>query len=110
MTTKQADNAFSGLAQAAVSIAARGAAQWFITHPEAGAVDEATLVAYVREAVRRSLPAALRDAKDAIEARMPQVAEQTFAASMVLAGIEAAKAAVQARGEVGRGCEVASGS
>lgn len=109
MTTIQ-DNAFDGLAHAAVTIAARGAARWLAAHPEAGTVDDATLVKYVREAVRRALPGALRDAKEAIEARMPEAAEQTFGASMVLAGIEAARVAVQSRGEVGSGCEVKAGA
>lgn len=42
MTTKQ-NNAFDGLAHAAVTIAARGAARWLAAHPEAGAVDDATV-------------------------------------------------------------------
>ncbi len=37
------------------------------------------------------LPQALQEAKETLDVHMDQVAEQTFAASMVLAGIEAAK-------------------
>lgn len=41
--------------------------------------------------VKAKLPEALQDAKEALECGMAQAAEHTFAASMALAGIAAAK-------------------
>ena len=45
----------------------------------------------LKEGVKDGLLSALDDAKKALDLGMPQVAEQTFAASMILVGIEAAK-------------------
>lgn len=53
--------------------------------------DPAALSEALRTRVKAALPQALADAKEALEAHMEQVAMQTFAASMAMAGIEAAK-------------------
>lgn len=91
-TSAAADRAFSGLATAAVTIASRAAAAWLVAHPEVRC-DEAVLTERVRVNVKTRLAEALHDAREAIEANMVGVAEQTFAASMALAGIEGAKEA-----------------
>jgi hypothetical protein len=52
--------------------------------------DSEALAAAVNAAVRAAIPAALADARAAIEAGMPQAAEETFRASCAIAGIEAA--------------------
>jgi len=56
--------------------------------------DGAALAECLRSHVQPALPAALRDAIEALDARMGgEVASLTFQASMALAGIEAAKEA-----------------
>lgn len=77
------------LADAAVMMAARGARQYLDVHKLTA--DSAALTACLKSWVK--FPEALKDAKDAIAAGMHQVAEQTFAATMRMAGIEAAKEA-----------------
>lgn len=52
------------------------------------------LVVAMRAEARTSLDGALADAKAALDCGMRQAAEATFAASMKLAGIRAAKAAL----------------
>ncbi|MGH8897007.1 MAG: hypothetical protein ACRDZ4_08310 [Egibacteraceae bacterium] len=79
------------LAQAAAQIAMRGAREYLNRHSLKA--DPAALSETLRSWVKIKLPEALKDAKDAIEAGMHQIAEQTFAASMFQAGIEAAKEA-----------------
>lgn len=84
------------LADAAVMMAARGARQYLDVHKLTA--DPAALTACLKSWVKIKFPEALRDAKDAISAGMHSVAEQTFAATMRLAGIEAAKEAARAPG------------
>ena len=50
----------------------------------------------VTEACLAELPQALADAGDALDIRMDAIAEETFAASMALAGIAAAKVVLAA--------------
>lgn len=55
--------------------------------------DMDAMTACLRSWVRIQFQAALHDANEALNANMPKVAEQTFLATMALAGIEAAKEA-----------------
>jgi hypothetical protein len=84
------------LGEAAMMIAARAAAEYLRRHNLEA--DPTALLETLRSWVKIKLPEALRAARTALEARMPQAAEQTFAASMALAGIEAAKEASRPRG------------
>lgn len=52
-------------------------------------IDYTRATTILKEELRDALPQALADAKEAIEARMPEAASATFAASMRLAGIRA---------------------
>ena len=79
------------LADAAVMMAARGARQYLDVHKLAA--DPAVLTECLKTRVKAAFPKALDEVRDAISAGMHAVAEQTFAASMRLAGIEAAKEA-----------------
>lgn len=81
-----------GLGEAAVTIAARAARAYADRHGIALDVDR--LVPVLRERLRVRLPEALADARRALEAGMPEVAEQTFAATIALAGVEAVQALV----------------
>ena len=83
--------ATKGLGEVATAAAYGGMMQYLKVHGLAGVPSDLRecLAAHVKAAV----PKALADAKEAFEAGMPGVAEQTFAASMVMAGIEAAKEA-----------------
>jgi len=78
------------LIEAGVTIAADGARQYFQQHQQHPASPEA-FTACVVAAVKSILPSAMFDAKAAIEANLPDYATATFKASMILAGIEAAK-------------------
>ena len=79
------------LAEAAMKIATRGAVAYLDkNHLQA---DASALAECLRSWVKIQMPQALKDAKEALAVGMGQVAEQTFAASMVLAGVEAAKEA-----------------
>ena len=84
------------LADAAVMMASRGARQYLDVHKLKA--DPAALTACLKSWVKIKFPEALNDAKAAISAGMHQIAEQTFAATMRLAGIEAAKEAARAPG------------
>lgn len=55
--------------------------------------DDTVLKACAASWMRAKMPEALKDAKDALACGLAKVAEQTFVASMMLAGIEAAKEA-----------------
>lgn len=78
------------LAETAVKIAANAAREWFIKH-ETKPVSLDAFCDCIKTNVKLHLPAALKDAKEAFDANMPKIAEQTFAAAMMIAGIEAAK-------------------
>lgn len=81
------------LAVRACEIAASGAAAYL---RKVGAVvnNRDALADLVKESVAASWSSAVQDMLDAFRARMFEVGEQTFAASMVLAGVGAAKAAI----------------
>ena len=77
------------LAQASVDIALRAAIKWLEVHDFKA--DCAALTECLRANVKIRMGKALHDAKEAIDCHMPDIAEQTFAAEMSLAGIDAAK-------------------
>jgi hypothetical protein len=89
----------SALASTCIQIAARAAGQYLakegkcpdgianLSTPES---DE--LFRLVQDELKRGMAQALQDAKDALECNMPAQAEQTFAASMAICGINGAKA------------------
>jgi len=83
--------ATKGLGEVATAAALGGAMEYLKAHRLTAIPSDLRecLAAHVKAAV----PKALADAKEAFAAGMPEVAEQTFAATMVLAGIEAAKEA-----------------
>lgn len=78
------------LADNAVECAYSAACHYLIPRNHALTGDE-RLCRYVQDEANRDLEAALADAKDAIACRMLQVAAVSFAASMAIAGIRAAK-------------------
>lgn len=59
-------------------------------------VTDSHLLARVREALRLAMPQAVEDYREAMACQMRRVAVQTFTASAVLAGIDAANAFHQA--------------
>lgn len=80
------------LGRAAVSIAMTAAVAYALrqglTRDQLrDAVDD--LTAYLRKHVHQALDQALEDARQALEANMPNQAEATFQASMALAGVAA---------------------
>ncbi len=79
------------LANVATKAALTGAREYLKAHQLKA--DPADLTERLRSWVEKMLPQALQDAKEAREAGMADVAEQTFLASMMLAGIGAAKEA-----------------
>lgn len=79
------------LAACCATIAARGASEYLKAHNLTA--DPAVLAACLRSWVHIKLPEALADSKAALDCHMGQVAEATFAATMMQAGIEAAKEA-----------------
>ncbi len=78
------------LGETAVKIAANAAHAWFAQH-SAKPVSLDAFCECLKANVKVYLPGALRDAREALEAGMYEVGQQTFAASMALAGIDAAK-------------------
>ena len=79
------------LIRVAADTAMRAAADYLITKGLRYDLD--ALVARIRSWIKIKLPEALRDAQQALDANMPQIAAAAFLASMRLAGIEAAKEA-----------------
>ena len=77
------------LAEVASRACMRGAVDYLRIH-NLHATPEA-LADCCRSWAKIKLPEALHDAKEAIACNMAQVAEQTFVATMIQAGIEAAK-------------------
>jgi hypothetical protein len=90
MATLNMDNVDS-LGQLAADTAMKAAVHYIKFHGLK--VDTDTLVETLRANCKIQLPVALRDAKEALDANMEAVAEQTFIATMVLAGHDAAKEA-----------------
>ena len=87
------DSDWNKLGQAAADTAMRAAVSYIKHHNLKADVD--ALLSCVRAHMKALLGEALFDAKAAIDAHMPQVAETTFLATMAKAGIEAAKEAGQ---------------
>jgi hypothetical protein len=85
----------AALANAAIQIAAAGANQYLRAHNLTA--DQSALAECLRSWVRAKLPEALADAKEAFDLHMDAVGVQTFQASIMQAGIEAAKEASTAR-------------
>jgi len=77
------------IAEAACAIAKRGAAEYLARHDFTA--DPEALAASLRTWVKAKLSEALADAKQALDCGMGQAAQATFAATMVNAGVEAAK-------------------
>lgn len=82
------------LASAALEITAIGAREYLAANKLTA--DTNALLACCRSWTKIKLPEALNDAREAIECHMNEVAEATFKATMILAGIEAAKEAARA--------------
>lgn len=83
------NNEVFGIAQAACKIAERGAVEYLNAH-KLKATPEA-LTACLRSWTKAKFAEAMHDAKEAIDCGMEQVAQATFTATMIQAGIEAAK-------------------
>ena len=77
------------LAKAGCEIAMRAAAKYVQENKLAPDLEQ--LVSALKQHINDALPVALQDAREALECRMDAIAERTFAASMVVAGIKAAK-------------------
>ena len=80
------------LTEVAATIAAKSARIYLERH-NLKAESPESLAESLRAMVKFRLPEALRDAKEALDCGMGKVAEATFATTMALAGIEAAKEA-----------------
>lgn len=89
MTTNLADS----LGKVAAVLAAAGARAYLERNHIAA--DPVALSECLRSWVSAKLPEALNDAREALACHMDQAAEATFRASMINAGIEAAKEASQ---------------
>ena len=85
----------SELAEVSMRIALTSAVEYLRVHDLTA--DPAALADCITSHVKAAIPAALHDARMAIEARMAHVANATFGASISLAGIEAAREAGQSR-------------
>ena len=79
------------LTVASFALAANAARCWLDRHHRHAPDD--VLTAALKAQIAAALPAALADSKDAFDCGMDQAAAHTFQASMVLAGVAAAKAA-----------------
>lgn len=79
------------LGRLAADAAMRAAVEYIHVHNLQA--DTAALLECIRSWCRIKLPEALKDAKEALECGMGQIAEATFLATMRQAGIEAAKEA-----------------
>lgn len=86
------DTTVAKLVQAAQTYAVRGAQQYLQAH-NLKAISNEALCDCIISWIKIKLPEALHDAKEAMACNMTQIAETAFAASMVQAGIEAAKEA-----------------
>ncbi len=88
--TTETDPALRALAERAMATAVRGAMAYLREHHLEAS--DADVGAAVLEEVRNTWRAAVADAKQATDSLLPpEIATQTFLASMVLAGIAAAK-------------------
>lgn len=79
------------LAQVAANIVVKAAVTYLQVHHLTA--DQAALAECCKSWTRIKLPEAIRDAKEAMDCHMHQAAEATFKASLIQAGIEAAREA-----------------
>lgn len=80
------------LAMRVIEIATGAAADYFRSKQlDPKSVDPGVLADALKHYIKASWDEALKDAKDAMDANMRQVAEMTFAATFRVAGIAAAK-------------------
>lgn len=86
---KQAD--IETLGERTFEIATLAAMRYLETHGLTASPD--ALASCLTSWVRAKLPEALRDAREAVDAGMSEYADLTYKATIVLAGIEAAKEA-----------------
>jgi hypothetical protein len=84
------------LVDAACIIAARGASEYLKAHNLVAERD--ALARCLKSWVKAKWQEAMNDAKEALDCGMGQYAERTFAATMMQAGIEAAKEAGTLKG------------
>lgn len=84
------DKSVQALVAVAVAVAEKAAREYLRTHG-LKSVDPDAAGACLKSWIMHKLPGAMKDAKDALDCGMKQIAETTFRASMALAGIEAAK-------------------
>jgi len=82
------------LGQYAARLAMDAALDYLRRRKALGLVDLDVLTARLREQILPGLDEALRDAREALECGMEEVASTTFAAGMALTGIKAAKLAL----------------
>lgn len=92
MSSASADIVVTALAKEALNVAMQGARRYYDTHKSAP-VSEDALAECVRSWVKAKTPEAVRDAREAVECNMTHAAAWTFSATMLQAGIEAAKEA-----------------
>ena len=79
------------LGERTIEVATQAAMRYLETHNLTA--DPDALASCLTSWVRAKLPEALRDAKEALDAGLTEYAELTYNATIVLAGIEAAKEA-----------------
>ena len=84
-------NAVDTLGQKAAEAAMRGAAEYIRANNLRSNANLERITELIKLKAKAALPQALEDAKEALEANMGRLAEQTFMASMVLAGVNAVK-------------------
>lgn len=94
-TNKTQEAFMETLAKVACAMVARGAAEYLTKHNLIA--DPETLSALCRQWCKRQLPLAIAEFAEAAACHMEQVGESTFKATMILAGISAAKDAMASK-------------
>ncbi len=90
-------NLGTNLGEFAINTVVRAGTDWFIVNGHKNLVSNLTddqlnsLLAVYKDFYKKNLETALADAKDALVCGMTDVAEQTFRATMIIAGTQAAK-------------------
>lgn len=84
------------LAEIALVAAMKGADRYLARQAEEirAGINREKLASRVRVCASEAIGEAMKDAREAIACRMPEVAEQTFLLSMGLAGVDAARAEI----------------
>lgn len=78
------------LIEATIRIGVKSAKMWYETQGRTFEITDA-FCDCLKANIKIRMPKALADAKEALEVGMNEIAEQTFAAEIALAGIDAAK-------------------